>query len=179
MWTAFPPSEYYADSAPTLTISRQRACPQTSSRMPKENGDQSWFPRSPCTGRRRRCPAFAPVASLRVRRRHSPQPPEPTTLIRSESPNSPTLMTVPCTTTQPIPTRFELARRLRSFTIAGSSRTPFRLACRAPNHLAVLARPGVVAAASRPHLRSQDQTAASFHPLLRQENRQGSYTPVR
>ncbi len=37
-----------------------------------------------------------------------------------------------------------------------------------PDHLAVLARPGVVRAASRPSLRLQGQAALSFTVLLRQ-----------
>ena len=44
MWTAFPPSEYYADSAPDLTISRQRACPHIRDRMPKKSGRSGSVP---------------------------------------------------------------------------------------------------------------------------------------
>jgi hypothetical protein len=59
---------------------------------------------------------FSCLGTLQVRRRHSSQPPEPTWRIRSARPDSPILMTVPCTTTRPTSTRFEPVRRLRGFT---------------------------------------------------------------
>ena len=69
--------------------------------------------------------------------------------------------------TQPTSVRFELVGTLRGFRRWFLSYTfPTRLPD--PHHLTVLARPGVVGAACRPHLRSQVRAAPSFSGLLRQ-----------
>jgi len=79
---------------------------------------------------------------------------------------------------QPRSTRFELAShkgdvKRRFLTYSSPSRSPN------PSHLAVLARPGFVRAAYRPHRRHPDQTALSSTVLLRQDQRRRSLTSTR
>ena len=78
------------------------------------------------TDRRVRRPADIPAASPRLRRRHSPWPPD-----RRYQPATKSTRPIAraCTAPRPISTRFEPVHRLRDV-IAGSSRTPSRLASR-------------------------------------------------
>ncbi len=57
MHDTFCRSDYYGFSVPPVANSRQRTCP-TTDLAGRGEGDNRWFPRSPCTGRRGRCPAM-------------------------------------------------------------------------------------------------------------------------
>jgi hypothetical protein len=150
-------------------ISRQRACPRLSW-MDSREGDRGWFPRSPRTDRRGRCPA----KPRPLRHEYAAVLPRglPTGLFvpASESP-------APCsarmrTAYRPRSARFESARRLRglmhwflSYTF--SSRLPD------PPRLAVPGRPVVVRTASHPPRRPPDQAVLRFAKLLRQPSGKG------
>jgi len=87
-----------------------------------------WFPCSPRDRSTGSVPNYAPAASLRVRRRLSPKPPYRRHLPAREFP-TPGWSWVRAAT-QPTSARFELVDDLEGRSGAGSSRTPFRLACR-------------------------------------------------
>ena len=72
---------------------------------------------------------------------------------------------------EPVPNQGDVTRRF--LTYSSPSHSPD------PNHLAVLARPGFVRAAYRPHRRHPDQTALSSTVLLRQDQRRRSLTSTR
>jgi len=134
-------------------------------------GAPGWFPCSPCSGRQdgrpamplRLCHDYAAGFRRGLRRRdHNPTPK-----------SAPHAKWEPRTAAQPISTRLELVPRLSGFNHWFTLVTPFCLACRAPGHLAVLARPVVVRAASHPPERLFGQAALSFTGLLRQPGAAG------
>lgn len=146
---------------PTV-ISRRRTCPSVSRMEPRE-GDRGWFPRSPPTVRRGRCPAIPRQP------RHEYAAGFPRRLLTglfipaSESPASyPRRVR---TANRSISTRFDPARRLRSFThwflsYTFSSRLPD------PPCLAVPERPGVVRTAFHRSRHLPGPAVLSFTALL-------------
>jgi hypothetical protein len=91
---------------------------------------------------------------------------------------APVTSTEACTASRPISTRLEPVHDLRGFDHWFLRTYTFRPCLPGPAHLAVLSRPGVVGAASRPHLRHQDQAAPHFDDLLRQAE-SGPFHPTR
>jgi len=156
-------------------ISRRRACPPLPW-LASGEGDHGWFPRSPRTDRRGRCPAISRPP------RHEYAAAFPRGLLTGlniPAPESP----APCsqrtrTTHRPRSTRFESARRLRDFTrwflsYTFSSRLPD------PRRLAVPTRPVVVRTAPHPPRRLPDQAVLSFSQAAATAQRQGPSTPTR
>ena len=127
-------------------------------------GPTRWFPRSflnPLTGS---APNYAPATSLPLRRRHSRQPPSRRHQPAPEFPEH-----VGCAL-QPSPDLSDSSwwSSLERLSVAGSSRTPFRLASRTPHHLTVLMRSVVVRAASTlPGVPRIRLPSASLRPLRR------------
>jgi hypothetical protein len=170
--TCWPPSPCGRLSRPPTTtkppphptaLSRRRACPPASWPDRRE-GDRGWFPRSPRTDRRGRCPA----APRPLRHRYAAGIPHglPTGLFipASESPVAGKRRT--CTAHRPRSTRFESARRLRSFHRWFLSYT-FSSRLADPPRLAVPGRPVVVRTASRPPRRLPDQSGRTGGLLRR------------
>ena len=112
-------------------ISRRRAFPPTPAGCGPGRGPPGWFPRSLSNRSTGSAPSYAPAASPRLRRRPSPWPPDrrhhpaqefPATTHRSPSPGA-----------RCYPAQIRQVRAggsLEGRSAAGSSRTPFRLACR-------------------------------------------------
>jgi hypothetical protein len=85
MWTAFPPSDYYGSSAPPPNhqqTTRLSATPHLAGRTQRRLGVVPAFTMNRSSGE---VPSYTPAASPRLRRRHSPWPPESTTSIRPRS----------------------------------------------------------------------------------------------
>jgi hypothetical protein len=115
MRSAFPTSEYYDGSAQPSTVGRRRAYPAP--RPADRVGDQHWaVPTFTGNHWMDEVPSFAPAASLRVRRGHSPQPPcrMATTGPRSSPPPPRSSGYAP--PTQAISARFDLVITLRGVT---------------------------------------------------------------
>ena len=58
MWPAFPASDYYDGSAPSQAAQPTTGLTRHRPGRPAGGADPGWFPRSPHTGRRGRCPAI-------------------------------------------------------------------------------------------------------------------------
>ena len=115
MWPAFPASDYYGPAAPPQGRRRTTRSPAVSCLAGRpRTGTRGWFPRSPQTARRVRCPAMP------LRHRHG--------YAAGLHRGLPTSVTKPAkefparhngqvrTAIQPISTGFELAALLRGFT---------------------------------------------------------------
>ena len=175
MQTAFPPSDYYEASAPPEDHQLTTSLPATAP-VGQQGGRPGWFPRSPWTDRRGRCPAI-------------PRPPRheyaagfPRGLPTGVTLPAPEL-TATCghrsrTAHRPISTRFESARRLRDFTRWFLSYT-FSSCLPDPRRLAVPTRPVVVRTASHPPRRPPDPAVLSFNQAAATAQRQGPPTPAR
>ena len=143
-WPAFPTADYYRPSVPSWPIQLTTRWPArtTTPCMCGHGQDGSHVHQQPF-GRRgaQLCPSgiststpqFFLVASV------------PTTSTATES-----LASRACAATQPLSAKFELVVLLLRDFSTGFSRTPSRLACRAPGCLAVPAGLGVVGAAYHP-----------------------------
>jgi hypothetical protein len=79
---------------------------------------------------------------------------------------------------QPVSTGFELADHLERLYERWFLSYTFSTRLPGPHHPVVLARPGVVGAASHPHRRLPDQAAPSFTVLLRQSSGGGLSPPL-
>ena len=90
-------------------------------------GPPGWFPRSLSNRSTGEVPSYAPAASPRVRRRPSPWPPRSATSTDRGVLRTDVRMRAAA---QPRSARFELVDSLERRSVAGSSRTPSRLACR-------------------------------------------------
>jgi len=121
-------------------------------------GPSGWFPRSLSNRLTGEVPSYAPAASPRVRRRPSPWPPRPATLTDRGVPRTPSACGC-ALLPSPDPPGFELVGLLERRSAAGSCSytVPSRLPD--PDHLAVLARFGVVGAACHPHPHPRDRAA--------------------
>jgi hypothetical protein len=128
MRAAFPPSDYYGASVPPVAHSRRRTCPDSRPGRPEEGAatDGSHV---------HHMPIDEPGAQLLSRqRRHTyaadlrrglPKPALSTTWASRPHAQRAAAHCIP----RPLSTRFEPVHRLRDV-VAGSSRTPSRLACR-------------------------------------------------
>ena len=127
MWPAFPASDYYGSSAPSRRHQPTTDLPAHRPGGRPGRGPPGWFPRSLSTVRRGRRPAMplqhrhGYAAGL-----HRGLPAGDINRPRS-SPHDRRRVRA---ATQPRSARFELVGRLEGRSAAGSSRTPFRLACR-------------------------------------------------
>jgi len=132
---------------------------------PPMTGPSRWFPRSllnPSTGS---APNYAPATSPRLRRRHSPWPPDRRHHPAKEFPTRRHgRVGARCN-----PAQIRQIRaggfRLRGVQPLVHSRYAFPSCLPDPDHLAVLARPVVVRAAVHPHPHPGDQAALSFNRL--------------
>ena len=114
MWSAFPTSEYYGDSAPSTPFGRQRAYPHPGTGL-------SMVPTFTVVRSTGEAPGFAPAVSSWLRRRHSPRPARPDTYKPSRQFPAPDyrLADGPGTVTHRIPARIHrvrAGRRSRGFT---------------------------------------------------------------
>jgi hypothetical protein len=118
MWTALPSSDYYEPSAPPH--GRRRTTRQPAPSAPgwrRETGTTGWFPRSPRTDQRRRCPALPqrPRHGYAADLHHGLPAGFPNPTRKSPAPDSPAPPARVRTATQPLSPGFELVRLLRGF----------------------------------------------------------------
>ena len=173
MQAAFPLSNYYEASAPPVSIGRQRTCPHPDLEG-RNQGRPQRFPCSPYADRQVRRPAAIPTASPRLRRRPSPGPPrlEPSTSRKVDRPQHRRSCAA-----LPLSTRFEPVHRLQDV-IAGSSRTPSRLASRTRPVWQCQAVPSL-SGLLHPPRRPPDQAALSFGRVAATTRRGRSLTSPR
>ena len=136
MWPAFPTSDYYGSSAPPRQHRPTTDLPTAPPEMVR-SGTAGMVPRSLLIRSTGSAPSYAPAASLRLRRRPSPRPPDQRHHPAQEFPAPPRRPErrrrdgagARC---NPAPIRqIRAGGSLERRSAAGSSRAPFRLACRA------------------------------------------------
>jgi hypothetical protein len=165
MWPAFPTSDYYGGSVPSLTNNRRRACPPPAWTAGGEGGRRTvpTFTINRSTGS---VPSYSPAASPRVRRSPSPWPPGRQPQPASESP--PILLGRRALLPGPDPPDFEPVSLLRGFHhwFLQYVHLPVLLAGPEPSGSTDPSRR--CRGCSHPPLRLQGQAAPSFTGLLRQ-----------
>ena len=175
MHQAFPGSDYYEASAPFVTISRQRACPQPRPGRPDQRAttNGSHVPHTPID--ESGAQLYPDSLSMATTQTITTAFPDDALEYLGSRPPHPSGQS--STAPQPISTRFEPVHRLRDLN-TGSSRTPSRLACRTRpvwQYQAVPALSGLLPTLpGDPRIRLPSASAG----LLRQSNGEGLSPPL-
>ena len=174
MCRAFPGSKYYGGSAPSRP-DRQSTCPaQAPGPDARRIGGTEMVPVFTVIRSTKEEPDSAPAASPRLPRSISPWSPGRPSYPAQELPTNARWVRTAPGPYPPDSSRCTMKGRKRRFlAYSFPSRSPD------PHHLAVLARPGFVRAASHPHRRHPDRAAPSSTVPLRQDQRRRSFTSVR